>query len=133
MIWAELFLRRSSFTPGSKSSQVQHFGIVSLHNMPNKQQPIQWNNNSKVTAGSERLSDLLEVTEEEPPHLHSDSKTFCFPTGFLSRLRQTFCKLPMSCKGSQAVQTWLWILFSPPCDQNKALFRKHKILLTPKV
>lgn len=28
--------------------------------------PFQWNNNSKVTAGSERLNDLLEVTQEGP-------------------------------------------------------------------
>lgn len=28
---------------------------------------IQWNNNSKVAAGSKRLSDLLEVTQKGPP------------------------------------------------------------------
>ena len=42
---------------------------------------IQWNNTSKVTAGSKRLSDLLEVTQEGPPSILTYSYT-CFLLGF---------------------------------------------------
>ena len=72
MIWLNGIVFMEVFTPTECAGQdlkAVKFGTSELSSYRiclKHYYPIQWNNNSKVTAGSERLNDLLEVTQQGP-------------------------------------------------------------------
>ena len=81
------------------------------------------NNNSKETAGSERLSALLEVTQEGPPA--SSLPLHMLPPGVqISLLQVAYFLQQIPSNSNMAVDTFFFCFYFSPCGQNKAFFKK---------
>ena len=93
---------------------------------------IRCNNNSKVTAGSERLSALLEVTQEGPPA--SSLPLHMLPPGVqISLLQVAYFLQQIPSNSNMAVDTFFFVFIFLPVARIKHFLRKHEIVLTPKV
>lgn len=122
--------------PGSKRNQAQHFRIVKLLTMP---RPGMFITTIELTAGSERLNDFLEGTQEEHQHSPSDSKAFLNPTLHTSsrgsNMPSASFLLPATDpkKFEPGSGYLFWFFISLPVARIKHdLESKHKTSLTPK-